>query len=185
MARAMTSNMQTALQARVKRPFGLVLFDFDSGALRLWTGVGPLAWDGETWTGSGHLLKLADAGETAETKAVGGQFTLTGVDSAILDLVEGENYQGRTVRLWVGLFDDAGAIIADPVEVKRWLMDVMEDRDDGKTAQVTLSVEDVLAELERSHERRWTDEDQKLDDADDRFFEFVADLQEREIVGNV
>lgn len=183
MARAMTTAMKTALGAIVKRPFGAIEFDFDSGALRLWTGVGELVWDAKTWTGSGKLLRLSNAGETAETKAVGGVFTLSGVDSAILDLVEGENYQGRVVRMWIGLFDEAGAIIGDPIEVKRWLMDVMEDRDDGATATITLTVEDVLARLERSNERRWTYEDQALDDLDDRFFEFVPDLQEKEIIG--
>jgi len=175
--------MVTEVTATLKRPILLAHFEFDSGSLRLWNGAGDLTWDGETWTGSGTLLKVSRVTETTDIRAVGLQFVLTGVPSAILDLVDGEDYQGRPAYMWVGMLDSAGAVVADPKEIFRGFMDVMTDEDDGETATVTLDCENEIITGQRAKEWRWTSEDQKLIDSDDTFCDYVADLQEKEITG--
>lgn len=183
MARGTTTAFDTELTATTKRPFLLFEALFDSGPLRLWTGYGDLTWNGFTWTGSGHLLEVSSVEETTDIRAPGATFVLSGVPSSILSLVDGENYQGRTVKQYLGFFDSAGNIVADPYEMRRYLIDTMEDRDDGVNVVVTMTAENALVDLERPAERRYTPEDQKLIDSQDTFFDFVADLQERPIVG--
>jgi hypothetical protein len=45
-----------------------------------------------------------------------------------------------------------------------------------------LTAESRLIDLERSRERRYTSEDQKIDYPNDKGLEFIADLQDKEIV---
>lgn len=185
MVRSLTTDFKTELTATRKEPIFLFEGLFDSGALRLWTGYGDISWDSKTWSGSGNLASISPVEETTDIQAPGVAFKLSGIPSAILALVDGEDYQGRTCSLWLGFLDSDGDVIADPYEVFRGLMDVMEDVEDGITATVTLRAENALVDLERPVERRYTPEDQKLVDADDTFFDYVADLQERPIVGKV
>lgn len=184
MARDLTAGMVTEMKAVRKEPLLLVEMLFDSGALRLWTGYGDLSFNGFTWTGTGHLLAISPITETAETKQSGMSFVLSGVPSSILSLVEGEDYQGRTLRIYLAMRTAAGALVASPYESRRLRMDTMEDVEDGDTATITLTAQDETA-FERPVERRYTNEDQHLDFPNDDFFEFVPDLQEKEIVGRV
>ena len=183
MVRSLTGTFKAELTAVRKEPIFLYEALFDSGPLRLWTGYGDIPWNGFTWTGSGHLLRVTTVEETTEMRAPGAVFTLSGVPTSILALVAGENYQGRVVRQYLGFLDAAGAVVADPYEMRRYLMDTMTDSEDGETATVVMTAENALVDLERPVERRYTPEDQKLVDAADTFFDFVADLQERPIVG--
>lgn len=185
MARDLTAGMATEVAAASLTPILLVEFLFDSGPLRLWSGYRDLPWNSVTWTGNGDLLAVSEVVETAETTAQGMTFTLSGVNAAILSLVEGEDCQNRVARLYLGALDSGGAVIADPYEARRLLMSHMEDVDDGAGVTVVLFCEDVLADFERPVERRYTNQDQHLDYPDDDFFEFVPDLQEREIVGEL
>jgi hypothetical protein len=72
-------------------------------------------------------------------------------------------------------------IIADPIGPFRWRIDTMAI-EKGKTATITLTAENRLADWDRARIRRWTDEDQKADYPTDRFFEFIPELQEKEII---
>ena len=183
MVRSLTTAVKTELTATRKEPILLVDFIFDSGSLRLWTGYGDISWDGKTWSGTGTLMTVSPIEETTSVQAPGVTITLSGIPSAILDLVDAENYQGRTCKLFFGFLNSSGVVIADPYEVFRGLIDVIGDSEDGTTATVIIRVENALVDLERPVERRYTPEDQKLVDATDTFFDYVADLQERPIVG--
>ena len=61
-------------------------------------------------------------------------------------------------------------------------MDTMGIEDTGDTANISLTAESRLIDLERSRERRYTSEDQKIDYPNDKGLEFIADLQDKEIV---
>lgn len=180
--RNVTGAMQAAAQARDQRPLLLVEALFDSGPLRLWNGLGDLSWNGETWNGSGSLLGIEPGGETQAVAAPGANFTLTGIDSALVALALDEDYQGRKVTMWLGLFDAAGAVIVDPVPVFSGRLDVMEIDEGGETATIRVSAESRLADLERPPGGVYTDEDQKARYPGDRGLEFVAALQDREVI---
>ena len=40
--------------------------------MRLWTGVGTISWDGQTWIGAGNILGLTAIEETVEVRAIRG-----------------------------------------------------------------------------------------------------------------
>ena len=156
-------------------------FEFDSGDLRFWSGIGNKTFNGETYTGSGDLLAITPADETQQLKATNANFTLSGIPSSIISVALAEPFQGRFVNLWFAVLDSNENIVADPFLQFKGRMDVMAIQDQGDTATITVSAESVLVDLERPKEKRYTAEDQKLDNPTDEFFNFVPALAEKEI----
>ena len=182
MARSLTSNMAAEVVKPRLRPILLAAFEFDSGALRLWSGIGELSWDGETWTGAGTLLGIGEVTETAAVRAAGVQFRLSGVPASLISLALTEDYQFRPVSAWLGAIDDSGAVIGDPYKVFAGTMDTLEHTDSGDTADFVLLAENRLAALEVANKQLYTPERQKLDYAGDLGFDQVPSLQDQEII---
>lgn len=182
MTRSLETAMSTAVAADYIRPILLVHCDFDSGDLNMWTGIGSLLHDGKTYVGTGNLLDISGLQETNQLAAQGITVTLSGVLSSLLEKARDEDYQGRTLEVLFGAIDDNGDIIDDPVVMFSGFMDTMTILDGGDTATISISVENRLIEFERTRVRRYTAEDQKIDYPDDKGLEFVAALEEKEIV---
>tara|TARA_R100000951_G_C2649062_1_gene183709 strand:+ start:1061 stop:1600 length:540 start_codon:yes stop_codon:yes gene_type:complete len=151
---------------------------FDSGALRLWNGYGDLTISSNTYTGGGALINVSAIEETAEIGAKGASMMLTGVSSSILSTALSENYQYRVANIYVGAIT-SGTVSSYKVFSGR--MDVMTVTEDGGSCTVAMTAESRLIDLERPRLRRWTSEDQKGLDANDKGFEFVNSLQEASI----
>lgn len=177
--RGLSSAMAAALAANEKTLLALVKAEFDSGDVRLWTGIGDLTFDGEVYTGRGTVMQINLPGETAAVRASGGTIVLTGVDPSVIALADTEHYQGRPISIWIGCKDAAGALIADPDPAFVGIMDVIEPERQGATARVVVSIENRSALLDKAIERRLTPEDQHLTYPADKGFDFVAGLAQR------
>lgn len=181
MSRNLTAAMVTEVTGTTLTPVFFVKFEFDSGAVRFWSGLGDKTFNAEVYTGSGDLFAIAPPEETQQLKATNANFTLSGIPSSIISLALAEPYQGRLVTLWFAVLDDAGAIVADPFAQFKGRMDIMEIQDQGDTAAITVSAESILVDLERPKIKNYTDEDQQSVFSGDRFFEFVPQLQDMDI----
>lgn len=180
--RTMSPDMAALTTASAVSPFVLVEAHFSSGVVRLWNGYGALSWNGEQWLGGGELLELSGVEETATTSAAGVKVSLSGIPSDMLALALGEHYQGRPARLWLGAMDEAGQIVADPIPLFSGRMDVMNIDEGAETSTIVLSAENRLIDLKRQDELRYTDAAQQALYPGDRGLEFVAALQDRELV---
>lgn len=182
MARDITSALSTRSQDAVVQPIAFVEAVFDSGTLRLWTGWGDLVnpADGNTYTGSGDLLSFSDIRESLDLSSQGFEITLSGIDNtdgSPLDSALTENYQGRSITIWIGLFDN-GAVVEDPIVGFAGFMDVMTIEDNGATATIKMTAEHELVAFQRTKVRRYTPEDQKITHSTDKGFDFVPTIQE-------
>lgn len=183
MPRGLTASLETATLAPVVVPIMLVEALFDSGAVRLWTGIGDLSWNGQTWTGAGSLLGVADVQETAEIRATGVDVALSGVPSTLVSLALAEPYQGRLCNIYLGALDVGTlAVLADPYLIFAGRMDVMTLEEGAETATIALSVESRLIDLEVARERRYEHQDQIVDAPTDKFFEFTTGLVDARIL---
>lgn len=207
MARNIGTNLVEASQKSVVFPILMVEAEFDSGTTRLWSGVGDLQWNGETWTGSGSLLNIGSVEETMDIKANGTRVSLSGIPAEFISLALQENYQGRVLRIYLGAFeidyskltkedgeyvlkeDGDGIrfftdtdIVASPIVIFSGRMDVMTIEESGGTSTIDISVENRLIDFERTRVRRYTNEDQKIYYPTDRGLEYVASIQDKEIV---
>lgn len=182
MSRGLSSSYKSAAAAGNLAPALLGYFDFSGGAVRVWTGIGDLSWGGNTYTGLGDLVSVEPVQETNEVRANGLSFRLNGIPSAMVTRVIAEGYRGRACKLWLALFDSSAAVIADPLLLFSGLMDQCLLEDSGDKASITVVAESRLVDLQRPRERRYTDEDQQNLFAGDLGLEFIAGLQDKEIL---
>ncbi len=182
-SRPITAALLAALSAVRVRPLLLVEAFFDSGTLRMWNGLGPLAVLGNQWIGVGLMQSISQIDETSEVRAAGAQIGLSGIPSSMLSVILQEDYQGRKAHIYVGAFDLAtDAIIVDPLLMFSGSIDTMPVLEGGETASVFASVESRLIRLEGASRRRFTAADQRFRFPDDAGLDHVAAIQDVQIV---
>lgn len=182
MSRGLPTNVADAFSADVVRPVLFVQCAFDSGNLNLWGGVGNLTAGGVDYVGAGTLLSVDNIAETAELQANGATVRLSGISEPILAKARDEDYQGRELKILIGTMDSTNTLIGNPFVVFSGFMDTMTINDAGESSTITVTVENRLIEFERSRQRRYTAEDQKIAYPSDKGLEFVSEIAEKEIV---
>lgn len=159
--------------------FYAVELEFDSGTVRLWNGTHDAQIESNTFTGAGSLLSISDVEETGEIAARGVTMTLSGLDTSFVSTALAENYQNRHARI---LFGTISGSTYTAYTLFRGRMDVMTISEGAESATITLTAENRLIDLERARSYRYTSEDQKALYPNDLGLDYVADLQEKEIL---
>lgn len=183
MSRDLATATTNLIDDPVVYPFFAIDLLFDTDALYLWTGLGDISYGGNTYVGTGNLLKISDVEETTEIAARGATLTLSGIPSEVLSLALTEPYQGRQCKIYFGLFDRENDV--EPIlftEVFAGYMDQMNINEAADTCDIELKAENKLIDLERARVRRYSSGYQKSIYPNDKGFDFVEDLQDKEIV---
>ena len=183
-------------------PFFTVELDFDSSPLYMWTGYGNLTIGDKTYLGAGQVLNISSVSETTEMEAKGATITVSGIPSSFLSLALQEPYQGRECRIFFAvivnqrilqengdlIFTEAGDILLTEAsginltEIFSGELDQMNIEENADTSVISVTAENVLIKLERPVVRRFTNEDQKSRFPNDRGLEYVAGLQDKDIL---
>lgn len=184
--RELTASVLSAIAAGTVRPVFFFEGVYESGGadayLRIFTGTGQIEWDGETWTGGRDLLQISPIRESTHVQAIGFSVTISGLPADKLAIALGSMRQNKPGRLWLGFFDSAGALIADPFPLRRGRFDFAPINRAGEEMTIEARYEDRLVDLERPRERRYTTIDQQLRSPTDRGFDQVPELQESQDV---
>lgn len=181
MARTLPSALSAEFNADELKPFYAVELLFDSGDLRFWTGYGDITANSETWTGSGTVISFSTANEATDLSANGMSITMTGLDASIISIMLSENYRGRLAKVYLGALGANNLPVSDLYQIFAGRMDVMALQENGETANITISVENVLIDLERPRSRKLTNEEQLKRYPGDNSLKNVASLQDRQI----
>lgn len=181
MARALTSAMQAAIAASVVRPVLLIEQAFRSGTAYIWTGIGPLSWNSQTWLGVGDLLSVSELEENADISAKGITISLKGVQSADITKALTEMARNKPGKIRMALIDANGAVISSPKVMFSGKLDTCTVEDGADTCTITIALESELIDLERPREVRLTDQEQQKRYPGDRGLENVAALQDASV----
>lgn len=181
MSREISPASLAAANADVVRPALFFEGEFATGWVRLWSGAHEIEWDGKVWMGAGALLSVGPVAETTDQSAQGFTAALSGIPTDVIALALGEARQGKAGTAWLGFFDEAGALIVDPLEMFQGRLDVPSIEESAETATVTITYESGRIDMGRPRERRYTSEDQKRDYPDDLGFDFVEAITELEL----
>jgi len=176
-----------------------------SAPLYFWTGIGDTTIDGITYTGTGNLMQISNLKETAEIQAAGATLTLSGIPADMLSLALSVPYQGRIGKIKFGLIDadnnlleletafnmllESGIDIGleNPeqsnvlIDMFVGYMDQMNIDESAETSIISLSLESKLLDLDRPVIRRYNNESQKALFPNDKAFEFLNDLQGKDL----
>ena len=71
MSRGLSAGMLSQVAASNVNPILLFYGEFASGTVRMWSGLGDLSFDSQTWLGAGSLVQVSNVEETSEIKASG------------------------------------------------------------------------------------------------------------------
>jgi hypothetical protein len=178
MSRPITDAQLAAILSPYFRPALFVEAHFVTGPVYVWSGIGPIVWNSQTWLGLGALGSVSTIEEGSTIEAKGISLTLSGIDSSLLSLVMGEFQVGLPAIVRLGLFDDNGALIDDPIIAWAGRMDQPTIDVDGQTMTITINCENRLVEMNVAVDRRYTNDDQQLDFPGDRGMEFVNSIQD-------
>ncbi len=203
MSRDLSNDTITSINENVVYPFFATELQFDgNNVLRMWTGQGTLVLsDGTEWIGLGQMLNISTIEETAELAVKGATLTLSGVPSEVLSLALSEPYQGRVCNIYFGTFIQGNLLLesasyillqdgsrinledqsANFSELFSGYMDQMNIEETGETSTIQLLVENKLVDLERARVARFTSGYQKSIYTNDLGFDFVEDLQDKQI----
>jgi len=186
MARNITTAFNNAISAQNVIPFFAVSLAFSTGTLYLWNGYGDISLTAggstNTYTGLGDASGLSPVDEQSAIQASGANLVLNGVKSSLISTALSAQYTNRDGKIFLGLFDTSKSVVADVYTLFVGKMDVMIIRETGDTSTIELKLENRLIALERAVERRYTDEDQKNLFPGDLGFEFIPDLQDKQLV---
>lgn len=174
----MSSNMLAALTSTLVRPAIFAELHFATGPLYLWSGVGNISFGGQTWIGIGTFGSITTVEEGASLEARGITLTLSGINQSALAEALQNIQVALPVILYLGLFDAANALIADPLIAWKGRMDQPIIEVGGDTATISLQCESRLLDMDISVDRRYTLEDSVIDNPDDLGFQFVTAIQE-------
>lgn len=174
----------------------LAELDFSSGVVRVHDGVGELTFAGllrmedgdnlqtevpenisleaaaETFYGVGKFGGIDIVDESIEVIARSITLTLSGVDSSLVSTTMTENYQNRSVVIYLGFLNQTDGTFIDTPEVV-W---------EGRMNQMSLNLAKGIADIKLTCEYRlrreprigrFTDEDQKIFFPNDQFFDLV------------
>lgn len=180
-SRDVSSEVLSALEGATVRPFFAVEMLFDSAPIRLWTGTGTRTFGELEWIGAGTLLDISAVEETSEIAARGATITLGGLNTEVIGLALQSPYQGRVCNLYFGIMAEDG-VSANLTQVFSGFMDEMNIEEGAEYGTIELKVENKLIDLERARVRRFSSAYQKSRYPDDKGFDFVEDLQDKEVV---
>jgi len=182
MSRDLTAGMQSAVVGAVVRPIIMVRIETAGAEIFVWSGMGDLVYGGNTYSGVGNFGGLSTVQEGSDIRASGITLQLSGVPSALIATALSDIRQSKKSIVYFGLLDiSTGALIVDPYIIFSGLTDVPQIDETSVDAVISISVENRLIDLEQTKERRWTPEDQYLEDSTDLGFDFVAGLQDAQV----
>ena len=186
MARNITTAFKNATLAEVVVPFFATKLEFNTGTLYLWNGYGDISLTAggstNTYTGLGDAAGISPIDEQSAVQASGANLVLNGVKSSLISTALSAQYTNRNGTIFLGLFDTSKSVISDVYTLFVGKMDVMIIRENSDTSTIELKLENRLVALERAIERRYTEEDQKNLFTGDKGFDFIPDLQDKQLV---
>lgn len=178
MSRGFSSAINTALQSSTVRLVTFAELDFASGALYVHDGLGTYTWGGNNWLGVGDFGGISSVEEGAEVSPYSLNLTLSGLDAGLVSTALTESYFMRDVNVYLGLLDANDALIETPTQIWSGFMDVMSVTAGASGGDsITLTAESELGRFDRSANLRYTDTMLRKRDSDDKFFEFLKDME--------
>ena len=185
MARDITSDFNTAIIDTVVQPLFAIELEISDGTLRFWTGYGNITMtaggSSKVFTGAGDFLGISPISESSTLQMQGINILLTGIKSSLISSILSAQYTNRDATLYMGLFNTSGSVIGDVYTLFKGKMDVCNITENGETSNISLNVESRLIVFELPKERLYTLEDQQIDFSSDLGFEFIPELQDKEI----
>ncbi len=182
----MSRDITTAVDAALAAPHipGVIFveMDFSGGTRRLCNAGCNVVWDGYAWQGVGNLGAIDPIQEGSDLQAYGLSLQLSGIPTVNIAIaLTPSNYKGLPCKVWFAPMDSNYVVLSSPVLIFQGRMDTMQI-ELGGTATITCTAESRLADWQRPRVRRWNQADQQARYPNDKAFEYVEQMVERQLL---
>jgi hypothetical protein len=121
---------------------------------RLWTGTGPIVWNGQTWLGIGRILFMSDYRVGMMGNLSNWSLTLGAADPARLVRYFADTVENRTITFYAAIVNETtGALLPDPVMVVQRRMHVGAYTRSKDEYSLTIEGESPMATMRRGGHR--------------------------------
>lgn len=183
--RNMQTNIRNLIDDDIVYPAIMVEADF-TVPVYIWTAQHDYTWNNKTFIGEGAILSFDGVEENSDLGAtgitLGLAFSSNNVTADLLQKAVSEDYQGKPLKLYLQFIQNALSWVGDPILIFDGFMDVMSVEDDGDVAHISLSAESSLLRLGRTHNAKYTREEQRSRHPHDQGLDFVSSWQEKQTV---
>jgi len=184
----LTPEMEAALDAGAVTFITAVTIDINDdpvdGKIRVHSGLGTFTIDAEEYIGIGDLGSIDAISQDGTTSPNGISMTISGLEPTLITSVLMDGYQGREVKIMLCVFIGDDYTNIHNHTIYKGLLDTMEISY-GKTATITVHVENALIAWFRSNTTRWNQETHHRADpanVNDNFFNQVEVNSQKEII---
>jgi len=179
--RDITTATKDAASADAIQPILMAKLEFDGGDVTAHSGLGSIAFNGDTYLGVGRFAGIGTATETSDLSNAPISISLSGIPNDIVAVLLAEQYQGRRATIYLAYLDlTTYSLIADPCIIYRGLIDTA-DIDQGATFSVSLSIGNRFAAWQAPVIRRYNNADQQARYPGDKGLRFVEQAAERSV----
>lgn len=183
MTRGLTAGAISASQAASAGVIVLVEMLLDSGAVRVCSAAADISWNGYTWSAVGQLGKLNPIREAETGQISGAVFELSSIPSDYLTHALTENYQGRTVNIYVAFLAlPQHSLVANPVLEWSGTLDMMSVQDDATSGAIQVTAETALFDFARAVPVNWSDSEQQAMYPGDIGMQYVPQMATKQLV---
>jgi hypothetical protein len=177
--RELTTDLAAALASGEILPFFMATLQFKTSVQRVWTGLGNLTVDGQTFAGIGTLGEIGTITEGTNLEARGTYVKLSGIDPVLLGESLTDVQPGLTALLWLGCMDTNGNVIGTPYQVFSGIIDQPSIEVSDETISITLNLESKVIDFQRASQRKYTSADQRaMTHPNDSFFDYVEQMND-------
>lgn len=155
----------------------LVYLDFPGGAVRLWTGVGSLSYDSETWLGAGHLGSIDKVADSLEKDDIGVELTLDYLDDDLRNEVVTNDPIGADASIYMALMASDGTV-SEAYEIFPGFIDEITILDAGQSGAIKVRLASELARMARPLSFNLTDAHQQTLFPGDKGCEYAARMNQ-------
>jgi hypothetical protein len=159
MPRSLPSPLLAAVATNSFTPCYLLDIALVSGVEHVWSGIGSVTWNGNTYRGVGSLGAVGDVEEGSDVQATGTSVGLSGIDSGLMNETLNDIQQGAHGALWLGLFADGA--ISCAYRLLGGVVDAPQVGVGPETFSIALALESKMTNLKRANNRRYTAADQR------------------------
>ncbi len=180
MPRILHADVLAALSASNVGYMFMVDLHLDSDHLAFNSTLATRTHNSVTYVGAGNLGSVGEVTEGSDLNPGGCEISLSGINTALMSVILGEEYLNRPGKVYAALLDESNQIIGDPFIYFDGLIDSLSVTY-SKTATITVSLKDRLVAWNRAKVKLWTHEEQQAQYPGDLGLEFVNAIADRDI----